>query len=148
ETPAVIPSPRTTANSSRPAAEAGKRPAATVIPRPIPPGRVAARPAEVVASSTRIPPVPTPSGNSVPPPGSRSSGDSMEERLRRMEDAYLRMERSNQRIQAQYDVLLRKYEDLSTKVSNDPARARTVSRTTTGATGAAEEEAQSPVDIL
>ncbi len=41
----------------------------------------------------------------------------MEERLRRMEAAYLRMEESHHQIQSEYKVLLGKYEDLSRKIT-------------------------------
>ena len=52
----------------------------------------------------------TPAGS--PNPAS-STEVSVDERLRRMEEAYLRMEESNRRIQEQYGSLLRQYQDLS-----------------------------------
>ena len=49
---------------------------------------------------------------------------SMDDRLRRMEEAYLRMEENSRRIQSQYDTLLKKYDDLNRKVADEkPAEA-------------------------
>ncbi|HZW33504.1 MAG TPA: porin, partial [Isosphaeraceae bacterium] len=45
----------------------------------------------------------------------------LEERLRRMEEAYLRMEQSNRQMQAQYGALLKKYDDLSRNLSKGAA---------------------------
>jgi phosphate-selective porin OprO/OprP len=51
-----------------------------------------------------------PSGSIKP---ASSTEVSVDERLRRMEEAYLRMEESNRRIQEQYSTLLQQYQDLS-----------------------------------
>ena len=48
---------------------------------------------------------------STPAPAADSS---VEDRLRRMEEAYRRIEEANQKIQGQYDGLLKKYDELKT----------------------------------
>lgn len=60
----------------------------------------------------------SPAGNDKPP---TSSSESVEERFKRMEESYRRMEESNRRIQSQYNMLLEKF-DL---ISSELARTRT-----------------------
>jgi len=63
------------------------------------------------SDATKPDPSPSPVKPAAAPPA--APGSSVEDRLRRMEEAYRRIEEANKKIQGQYDGLLKKYDELN-----------------------------------
>jgi phosphate-selective porin OprO/OprP len=91
-------------------------------------------------------PSPSPLKPAAAPPA--APGSSVEDRLRRMEEAYRRIEEANKKIQGQYDGLLKKYDELNGQLKSgrvvDPGRGN--SATTRPASRVGAVEYQDPPD--
>ena len=100
------------------------------------------KPAAPLVPKPATAPLPKPA--TTPPAAMPDS--SVEDRLRRMEEAYRRIDEANKKIQGQYDGLLKKYDELKSQLKSDRGvePGRTTSATTRPASRVRAVEYQEP----
>ena len=111
------------------------------------PAKVPSPKTAALKTATIPPPKPATAFTSKPSSKAPAAADSsVEDRLRRMEEAYRRIEEANQKILGQYDGLLKKYDELKTqlKPDRDGEPDRRTSSTTRPASRVGAVEYQEP----